>query len=109
MALCWGKKATFWNKNLFPYPLAGQLSTQLWHQIFPELTVIFHIIICENSSDETFDDFTLEDYIAKLNQTGANVVITKINNCEECVLTSQVIRLLAYNAPEVRFCIGPTL
>ena len=65
------------------------------------LGVLFHIIICENGIDHSPDGF-LTSYIAKLETIGGVVVITKNNeNCDDCVLTSQMIRLLAFRVPEV--------
>ena len=66
------------------------------------LGVIFHIIICENVIDHHSPDGFLTSYITKLEAIGGVVVITKNNeNCDDCVLTSQMIRLLAFRVPEV--------
>ena len=35
MAICWGQKANFYGKEMFPYALASTLSTKLWLTIFP--------------------------------------------------------------------------
>ena len=100
MALCWGNRANFNQKNEFPYALAGHFSSKLWHQIF-NVTVIFHIVVC----DETviFDDFTLNDYINGLKESKVAVKVIHLKDCTKCVLEAQLIRLLAYNSPEVSF------
>ena len=102
MALCWGNRANFNQKNEFPYALAGHFSSKLWHQIF-NVTVIFHIVVC----DETviFDDFTLNDYINGLKESKVAVKVIHLKDCTKCVLEAQLIRLLAYNSPEVSFLI----
>ena len=105
MGLCWGYKTNFNGKHLFPYPLAGELSTKLWHNLFPakSVTVIFHIIFCKNVAHMYFDGYNLTKYVENLEKIGALVVLTEINNCEECIISSQLIRMLSFNLPEVRF------
>ena len=114
MALCWGCKEQIWNtittKFKFQYfPLAGLLSTKLWYHLFPaKVNVIFHLIICEeesiilNQQQNLFGDYNLSEYITKLNNTGAKIVVSKIKNCEDCVMKSRIARMLAYKIPEVR-------
>ena len=104
MGLCWGYKTNFNGKHLFPYPLAGELSTKLWHHLFPKsVTVIFHIIFCNDVAQMHFDGYNLTKYVATLEAIGALVVLTEINNFEECIISSQLIRMLSFNLPEVRF------
>ena len=45
----------------------------------------------------------LTKYVENLEKIGALVVLTEINNCEECIINSQLIRMLSFNLPEVRF------
>ena len=112
-ALCLGCKEQIWNtittKLKFQYfPLAGLLSTKLWYHLFPaKVNVIFHLIICEeesiiNQQQNLFGDYNLSEYITKLNNTGAKIVVSKIKNCEDCVMKSRIARMLAYKIPEVR-------
>ena len=104
MGLCWGYKTNFNGKHLFPYPLAGELSTKLWQHLFPKsVTVIIHIIYCKDVAYMQFDGYNLTKYVANLEAIGARVVLTEINNCEECIISSQLIRMLSFNLPEVRF------
>ena len=103
MSLCWGCKEQIWNKFKFQYyPLAGHLSTKLWQHLFPKVNVIFHLLICEENINQPFGDYNLSEYITKLNNTGAKVVMTKIKNCTDCALKSRIARMLAYTLPEVR-------
>ena len=101
MALCWGNKVEFLQKARFPYALAGQLSTKLWPQIVSNVSVIFHIVVCQNSENVKFDNYTLKDYEQNLKNSGALVNIHKVKNCDQCVLNAQLIRLLAYLSPNV--------
>ena len=71
------------------------------------MNVIFHLIICEeesiiNQQQNLFGDYNLSEYITKLNNTGAKIVVSKIKNCEDCVMKSRIARMLAYKIPEVR-------
>ena len=65
------------------------------------LGVLIHIIVCEDVLNHSFDGFLLNTYIESLEAIG--VVVIKINNenCEECILTSQMIRLLAFRVSKV--------
>ena len=110
MGLCWGYKTNFKGKHLFPYPLAGELSTKLWKHLFHKsVTVIFHIIFCKDVAHMQFDGYNLTKYVQTLETNGALVVLTEINNCEDCVISSQLIRMLSFNLPEVRFSNYTTL
>ena len=110
LGLCWGYKPNFKGKHLFPYPLAGELSTKLWKHLFHKsLTVIFHIIFCKDVAHMQFDGYNLTKYVETLETNGALVVLTEINNCEDCVISSQLIRMLSFNLPEVRFSHDTTL
>ena len=64
------------------------------------LGVLIHIIVCEDVLNHSFDGFLLNTYIESLEAIG---VVIKINNenCEECILTSQMIRLLAFRVSKV--------
>ena len=100
MSICWGNRAKVYHKSNFPYALAGQLSTKLW-KIVPNAAVIFQIILCKNSENLIYDNYTLSDYQEELLASGAIVKVITIEDCDLCVVTSQVIRLLAYLNPEV--------
>ena len=100
MSICWGDCAKVYHKSNFPYALAGQLSTKLW-KIVPNAAVIFQIILCRNSENLIYDNYTLSDYQEELLASGAIVKVITIEDCDQCVVTSQVIRLLAYLNPEV--------
>ena len=101
MSMCWGRKEKIWNKFKFPYPLAGLLSTKLWNRIFPNVNILFHLLICEENINQPFDEYNLSEYIKSLNESRAYVITTKIKNCKQCALRSQITRMLAYNLPEV--------
>ena len=98
MALCWGNRMDLYHKSQFPYALAGLLSTKLW-QKFVKISVIFHIVVCDQA--QIYDDYKLKDYIQDLEKTGALVQIFYVENCDKCVLTAQLVRLLAYLSKEV--------
>ena len=93
MALCWGNRMDLYHKSQFPYALAGLLSTKLW-QKFVNISVIFHIVVCDQA--QIYDNYKLKDYIQDLEKTGAIVKIFYVENCDKCVLTAQLVRLLAY-------------
>ncbi len=126
MALCWGEKASRLEKSGFPYGLAGELSTRLWTGF--NVSVIMTIVVCGNSDlgmerfvevidggrevDMKFPSLggrkmekrTLRDYIATLEDIGALVKIVKVPVCPanfNCILHTQLVRLLAYQYKEV--------
>ena len=103
MGLCWGQKSNLRGRNLFPYTLAGKLSAHLWNHLLPNsVIVIFHIVLCKDYENVQFDGHNLTHYISDLENVGAQVIITEIENCQECVMTSKLIRMLSFNVPEVR-------
>ena len=94
MALCWGNRIKLYHKSQFPYALAGQLSTKLWLQVV-NVSVIFHIVVCNES--QVYDNYTLNEYVQALEESGVVVKILNIqNDCDKCVLEAQLVRLLAY-------------
>ena len=94
MALCWGNRINLYHKSQFPYALAGQLSTKLWLQVV-NVSVIFHIVVCNES--QVYDNYTLNEYVQALEESGVVVKILNIqNDCDKCVLEAQLVRLLAY-------------
>ena len=99
LALCWGHNTKILKKANFPYDIAGQLSSKLWVKF--NYSVMYQIVVCQDKDLETQE---FKNYVQDLTKSGAIVVkIVKSEDCDKCVLTAQVSRLLAYQQPEVLF------
>lgn len=93
MSLCWSANAHVLGKDHFPYKESVPLSTQLWHQFTPA-QVILQIIYSESQISAE-----LKDYKTHLESLGAKVFLIPTGNDIQCVLKSQLQRLLAYLLP----------
>jgi len=89
MGLCWGENTQYHGKQDFPYFEAAQRSIPLWHSLTPA-RVIMQIVYNKNINTQ------LIEYRKKLEGLGA-VVLLKQSQDLPCVLTAQLIRLLAFD------------
>lgn len=96
MALCWSNNTHYHGKNNFPYKAAAPLSSRLWMRLTPA-KVILQIVYAE---DEISDE--LKEYKRDLEWHGATVKLVKADESMTCVLKAQLIRLLAFQMPQVR-------
>ena len=94
MGLCWSSNTKFHGKGSFPYRDAAPLSIQLWMNLTPA-TVILQIVYTE---DEVSGK--LERYKEKLEGYGAKVQLVRAEGME-CVVKAQIVRMFAYEIPEV--------
>jgi len=90
MGLCWDKNAKIYGKQAFPYKHAAKRSISLWHEL-TDARVILQIVHTSNITKE------LIEYRHELAQLGATVFFNQTEENMSCVLTSQVIRMLAYS------------
>ncbi|XP_023344696.1 uncharacterized protein LOC111713936 isoform X2 [Eurytemora carolleeae] len=89
MGLCWGENAKVHGKQNFPYTEAAARSIPLWHKL-TEGQVILQIVYSGNRTD------SLEKYRTRIQDAGARVILSKTQDLS-CVLTAQLIRLLAFD------------
>ena len=94
MAVCWGENAQVHGKEHFPYTEAALRSIHLWHSLTPA-RVLLIIVHTGKASEE------MMAYKKKLEDLGAEVNLAESESDLGCVLTSQLIRLLAFNNPLV--------
>ena len=92
MAVCWGENAQVHGKEHFPYTEAALRSVNLWHSLTPA-TVLLIIVHSGKASKEMLA------YQKRLQELGAEVSLAESKSDLGCVLTSQLIRLLAFNNP----------
>ena len=95
MGLCWSGNTKFHGKEGFPYKEAVKYSSRLWHHL-TEAKVILQVVYSE---DEVSQE--LREYQKLLQSFGVNVKLIPSEGVE-CVLKSQLIRLLAFQLPEVK-------
>ena len=96
MALCWSGNVELKGKKGFPYKEAVPFSSQLWMKMTPA-KVIVQIVYSE--SEVTSE---LEHYKNKLEQLGVKVFLVPTPAGLTCVVTSLLIRLLAYLFPFIQ-------
>ena len=96
MSLCWSENAQVHGKWRFPYKKALPFSTALWLKFAP-VKVIVQIVYSEYEISSE-----LRDYKTKLEALGALVYLVKTGNEIDCVLKSQLVRLLAYELPYIK-------
>ena len=94
MAVCWGENAQVHGKEHFPYTEAALRSVNLWHTL-THARVLLTIVHSGKASKE------LLAYQKRLEELGADVSLAESKSDLGCVLTSQLIRLLAFNNPLV--------
>ena len=86
--LCWGENAHVYGKDKFPYAEAALRSIKLWHHL-THAKVVMTLVHNDQEPDEH-----LLQYRDQLIEVGADVVLHKAEDLS-CVLTSQLIRILA--------------
>ena len=97
MGLCWSNNTHYWGKDQFPYKEAAPLSSRLWMNV-TGARVVLQVVYAEPQPTPE-----LLDYKAELEGHGVLVkLIPKADNVK-CVLEAQLIRMLAYLLPEVKF------
>ena len=96
MGLCWSANAQVLGKEKFPYKEAVPMSSQLWMKITPA-KVIVQIVYSE--PDPSPDLLT---YKKDLEDLGVRVFLVPTGLGIQCVLKSQLIRLLAYQLPFIQ-------
>ena len=96
MALCWSTNTVYHGKEKFPYNEAAPLSAQLWMNL-TKARVILQIVYSE---DKVPAD--LAEYKERLEGLGVLVKLVPTGEGMKCVLKAQLIRLLAFELPEVR-------
>jgi len=89
MALCWGENAHVHGKKSFPYPHAALRAVSLWHKL-TEARVIIQLVHSGSITQ------SLLQYRSELQKEGAYVYLNKTEDNVSCVLTSQIIRMLAF-------------
>ena len=94
MGLCWSHNTKFNGKDHFPYIESALLSAQLWKHL-TRTKIIIQIIY-----DEKTIPPKLIHYKVELEKIGCLVKLFPSGDID-CVLKSQVIRLLAFKLPEV--------
>jgi len=94
MAVCWGENAQVHGKEHFPYTEAALRSVHLWHSL-THARVLLTIVHSGKASKEMLA------YQRRLEELGADVSLAESKSDLGCVLTSQLIRLLAFNNPRV--------
>lgn len=95
MALCWSTNTVYHGKEKFPYSDAAPLSAQLWMTL-TKAKVILQIVYSE---DKVPAD--LAEYKERLEGLGVLVKLVRTGEEMKCVLKAQLIRLLAFELPEV--------
>jgi len=89
MGLSWGENAHVHGKDNFPYSEAALRSIQLWHKL-TKAKVVMQLV-----HNETVPSKPLLEYKARLESLGARVSLYQAVELS-CVLTSQLVRLLAF-------------
>ena len=89
VGLCWGENAQVHGKEKFPYSEAALRSTQLWHKM-TNATVIMQLVYSTPHPPKE-----LLEYKARLARYGAQVLLLQSHDLP-CVLTAQLVRLLAF-------------
>ena len=95
VGLCWGENAQVHGKEKFPYSEAALRSTQLWHKM-TNATVIMQLVYSMPHPPKE-----LLEYKARLASYGAQVLLLQSGHLP-CVLTAQLVRLLAFQCEFVR-------
>ena len=94
MGLCWSANAKYHKKGKFPYRQAAIFSSQLWFQK-TTVKIIMQIVYSESNISQD-----LLEYQNKLEDLGVTVKLVPSLDTE-CVLKSQVVRMLAFKFDEV--------
>ena len=90
MAVCWGENAQVHGKENFPYTEAALRSVKLWHSL-THAKVLLVVVYSGKVSKE------MVAYQKSMEEVGAVVSLVESEPDLGCVLTSQLIRLLAFN------------
>ncbi len=100
MSVCFSENTQLYEKKNYPYAAVTPLAVLLWKHFSPENFPLGLLVQVVYVKEKTFAN-VLEGYAATLRQAGAVVRLVAAEEGVDCPLQSQLVRLFAFNDPEV--------